>query len=322
LATQKTDSSGLAPEVRVIYDRNLLARLLPSLVWLLFGTPKPMPRNAGQSVQFRRFLSLPLATTPLTEGVTPSPDDLQMSTLSAQPAQYGKYVEVSDLLDMTAVDPIIVETGQLQGEQAGQTIDAVVRDQIMIGTTVQYAGTGHVARNQVTSSDKLTAAELRKAVRTLKKNNVRKITQMVNASTGVGTTPVNSCFVAIVDADTEFDIKQDVNWKSIETYAQAVGTLLPNEIGAIEEVRFMTTGQGKVFSGAGAAGADVHATLVLAQNAFGVINPTGVTTIVQPFGSGGTADPLAQRATIGWKAYFCAVILEQLAMLRIEHATS
>lgn len=321
MATQKTDSSGLSPEVRVIYDRNLLSRLVPALGWMLFGQPKPMPRNEGQSVQFRRFLSLPLATTALTEGVTPSPSNLSMSTVTTQPAPYGDYIEVSDILDMTAPDPIVLETGQLQGEQAGQTMDAVARDQVMVGTTVQYAG-GGAGRINVGSTNKLNLAEVQKAVKTLRKNNAKKIFGMINPSTGVGSVPVNATYVGIVDSDTEYDLKQDTAWKSIETYAAGAGTLLPNEIGKLDEVRFMVVGQGKTYAGAGAAGIDVHGSLILADSAFGIVNPSGVQTVVQPFGSGGTSDPLAQRATIGWKAFFSCVILQQLAMLRIEHATS
>lgn len=321
MATQKTDSSGLSPEVRVIYDRNLLGRLLPFLGWSLFGVPKPMPRNEGQSVQYRRFLSLPLATTPLSEGVTPSGSALSMSTVSTTPAQYGDFVEVSDLLDMTAPDPIILETGTLQGEQAGQSMDATVRDQVLVGTTVQYAA-GRVSRVTVASGDKINLAEVQKAVKTLRKNNAKKITQMINPSTGIGSVPVNSCYVGIVDSDTEYDLKQDAAWKSVESYAAGAGQLLPNEIGKLDEVRFMVVGQSKIYAAAGAAGIDVHATLILADSAFGVLNPNGVQTVVQPFGSGGTADPLAQRATIGWKTFLSAVILQQLAMLRLEHATT
>ena len=96
--------------------------------------------------------------------------------------------------------------------------------------------------------------------------------------------------------------------------------LLPHEVGALDEVRFVLSNNPQVFTGAGAAGIDVHATLVMGADFYGYIMPQNITMIVKPFGSSGTADPLDQRQTIGWKMYYTAVILQQLAGVRIEHA--
>src|ERR1044072_678450 len=193
-----TGTSTLSQELRTFYDRNLLQRLLPKLVWALFGQPKPMPRNEGQTVNFRRFASLATATTPLTEGVTPAGSELSISAVTVTPAQYGDYIKISDYLDFTAPDPILLEGGQILAEQAAETIDELVRDVVVAGTTVQYAGTAHSARNQITTSDKLNATEIQKAVRTMQVNRTRPITQILNASTGVGTKPVAGGYVGIV----------------------------------------------------------------------------------------------------------------------------
>jgi len=46
-------------------------------------------------------------------------------------------------------------------------------------------------------------------------------------------------------------------------------------------------------------------------------------TIVKPKGSAGTADPLDQISTVGWKVDgFAAKILQPLWMVRIEHAVT
>src|SRR5262245_10623679 len=111
----------MSPELRTYYDRNLLSRLLPALVYTFMGQVRPMPAHEGQSVQYRRFNSLPVATTPLTEGVTPGNEQPTISTVSATPAQYGDWVQVTDILDFTAPDPVLTEFGQLLGEQAGLT---------------------------------------------------------------------------------------------------------------------------------------------------------------------------------------------------------
>ena len=76
---------------------------------------------------------------------------------------------------------------------------------------------------------------------------------------------------------------------------------------------------------AGASGADVLATMIIGKDSYGCVDVGGsgnVKMIVKQLGSGGSTDPLDQRATAGWKALFTAVILEQLAMVRIESGVS
>ncbi len=75
---------------------------------------------------------------------------------------------------------------------------------------------------------------------------------------------------------------------------------------------------------AGAAGVDVYSTLVLGANAFGTTNVEGggLQTFIKQLGSGGTSDPLNQRATVGWKATKTAVRLVETFMLRVETAST
>lgn len=314
-----TATGGLSPELRTYYAKNLLSRLLPQLVYALFATEvEPMPTQEGQTVQFRRFNSLATATTPLTEGVTPTGSTLSMSTVNATPLQYGDFVAISDVLDMTAPDPILIRAGEVQGEQAGETFDETVREVICAGTNVQYAN-GRVSRVTVAATDVLTYAECKKAVRTMQTNKVKKLNAMVNPSTGIGTTPINASYVGICSPSTHYDLKSDAKWKGVESYASQTA-LLPGEVGAMDDIRFVMTQKAKVFSGAGATGADVHATLVIGQLSYGIVAPEGVQSIIKGFGEGD--DPLNQRSTSGWKGFWTAVILNQVALLRIEHGVS
>jgi N4-gp56 family major capsid protein len=320
MATMKTTTGSLSPELRTFYDRNLLSRLLPRLVWALWGQPKQMPAREGQSVNFRRFASLSAATTPLSEGVTPSGNSITVAEFTATPAQYGDFVEVSDYLDFTAPDPVFLETTDLLGEQAADTIDQLTRDVLMAGTTIQYANS-RVSRITVAAGDVLNDTEIMKVVRTMQTNKVKPITQILNASTGVGTVPVAGGYVAVISPAVLYKLKTatTTQFTPVHKYGSRDG-LLPHEVGALDEVRFVLTNNPKVFTGAGAAGIDVHATLVMGAEFYGLIMPQGVTTIVKPFGSSGTSDPLDQRQTVGWKMLYTAVILQQLAGVRIEHA--
>ena len=96
------------------------------------------------------------------------------------------------------------------------------------------------------------------------------------------------------------------------------------EIGTLEGVRFIETTEAKKFTNAGAGGIDVYSTLLLGENAYATtkIEGGGLETIVKPLGSGGTADPLNQRSTVGWKAMKVTEILSQQYMVRIETAST
>lgn len=76
----------------------------------------------------------------------------------------------------------------------------------------------------------------------------------------------------------------------------------------------------KIYSGDGAVGGlPVYSTLVIGADAYGVTDPKGtLQNITKPLGSAGTADPLDQRSTMGWKSFHLAKILADEWMVRIE----
>ena len=75
--------------------------------------------------------------------------------------------------------------------------------------------------------------------------------------------------------------------------------------------------------GATKSGKAVYCTLFVAQNAYGrtALKNGGLQHIIKQLGSGGTADPLNQRATTGWKATKVAERLVEEYMVRVEHCS-
>lgn len=219
------------------------------------------------------------------------------------------YLEISDILDMTAIDPVLDETADLLGEQAAQTLDSIARDILVAGTSVQYAN-GRASRATVAAGDNLTVLEIRKAKRTLKRANVKPLD--------------GGDYVAIVEPGATFDLQSDVKWEEPNKYAGGKA-IFDGEVGRLYGVRFVESSFAKKFAGAGAAAVDVYATLVFGKDFYGMVdieNSGAVKNIVKPHGSAGTADPLNQIATSGWKALFTVVRLEELACVRIEHTVS
>ena len=118
-------------ENAVFYDRTLLKRLVGSLHFAKYGQKRNISKNNGTEIDMRRFNSLAPVTAPLTEGVTPDGKEFTVTSVRATVKQYGDYVTVSDVLDMAGLDPVITEMAEVLGEQAAETIDNVIKEEMM-----------------------------------------------------------------------------------------------------------------------------------------------------------------------------------------------
>ncbi len=324
MPTNITTRSDIPAEVNVFYDEVALTRALPMMIHAAFGQKRQIRPNSGSdTIKFRRYSSLTVATTPLSEGTTPDGQKLSVTDITAQVNQYGDFVEITDKVQTESIDPVLVEVAEVLGEQQGATNDQLTRTILAAGTTVQYAD-GVGARASVAASNKIDEDEFDKAVRTLSSGNARKITGFSSVSPGQGTVPIPPCYVAIISEKTAYDARKLAGFVPVEQYV-VNAPMLPGEIGKVGLVRLCETTNAKVFTGAGSGDIDVHATIVLGSDAYGVIdlgNSQASTLIFKGLGSAGSADPLNQRQTLGWKEYFTAKILNDAFMVRIEHAVS
>jgi N4-gp56 family major capsid protein len=318
-----TTRTQIPAEVNNFYDRVMLTRAIPLFVHGFYGQLRKIDNRAGTNViKFRRYGNLTAATTALTEGTTPGGSQLSVTDITATALQYGDFVTITDIVNDQAIDPVLTDSSEILGDQMGDTNDQLARDILAAGTTIQYASTA-VSRVTVATAMTINDTEIKKAVKTLKNGKAKKITRIAGGGVNVGTIPINACYIGIVHPNSTYNLKAATGWAPVETYAANVGTLLPGEVGKLDEVRFIESTNAKVFTGAGAAGIDVYGTIILGADAYGVIdlgNSQASGVIYQGFGSAGSADPLNQRATLGWKEYFVAKILNDAFMIRIEHA--
>ena len=399
--TNTTLDAGLSDEMKTYYSMRLINLAEPELIHDQFGQKHPIPKNSGKTIEFRKYDSLPKALVPLTEGVTPAGQKLSMGVIRATIKQYGGYIELSDILELTAIDNNLVQATRLLASQAGRTSDTITREVLAGGTNVVYAG-GAKDRSELVGGDAteannkyLSVDDIRKAVRALKVMNAQKI---------------NGYFAGIIHPDTAYDLMSDKKWVDVKTYSDPDG-IYEGEIGKIEGVRFVETTEAKIFhapdlviadgsnaavrdltvksasgkvitvtealstnqaaaltgreilvgselmevasAAAGAAGAatitvkespattpaastviypgeggakgrDVYSTLIVGADAYGVteLEGGGLQHIVKQLGSSGTADPLNQRATAGWKLSKVAERLVEQYMVRIESAST
>lgn len=300
----------LSPEMKIYYEDRLIDYAEPNLVHDQFGDKYPIPKNGGKTIEFRKYSPLDKALTALTEGVTPTGNKLDVSTITATVDQYGDYIMISDVLELTAIDRNLEQATKLLGSQAGRTLDTITREVITAGTNVMYApqedGTEILSRATVAADSLLTVGLIFKAAAKLREMNA---------------VPVDDMFVAIVHPNVAADVMTSNAWVDVHKYATPEN-IYKGEIGQIGGVRLVQSTEAKIIGGAGANGISVYCTMVVGANAYAVteVQGGGLQHIVKQLGSAGTADPLNQRATTGWKALKTAERLVEEYMVRIEHA--
>jgi len=318
-----TTRTQIPKEVSVFYNRTMLLRAVPAFVHNRFAQVRDIPANSGSNViKFRVYGALTAQTTALTEGVTPTGKQLSVTDSEATVQYYGDYVTLTDVVLTETIDPVLTEAAEVLGEQAGASVDALARDVLAASTNIQWASTA-TQDSQVTSAMIINRSEVKQAVRNLRGNNARPVTSMINASTGWNTVPVGKSFIGIVSEDTAYDLDVAAGFIPVEKYPNK-STVMEDEIGSLANVRFIMTTNAKVAAGAGDNSIDVHYTLIFGKEAYAQTRISGKTlmNIVKPLGSAGTADPLNQRSTSGWKLSYVAKILNQGFLVVLRHAVS
>lgn len=226
-----TYSPGLAPSVIQYYDRAVLENMMPELVHTRDDQKRTLPLNNGKTIQFRRITALPPITEPLVEGVTPAGQTMTETAFVAMVKPYGGHIEVTDELNWYLIDNKHKEAAELLADQASLSIDTIARNAKNAGLNVQYAG-ANTARSTITASDKLTYADIKKAVRTLRRNNAKPF--------------ADGFFHAIVHPDVYFDLTSDTMWVDVAKY-QDKAKVEKYELGTIYKVKMFESTNAMIF---------------------------------------------------------------------------
>lgn len=316
----------ISPRTAAYAEKELLKRGLPYLVLEKFGQAKALPANSTKVIKFRRYSALSNTPVALTEGVTPSSQQLAVVDVTATLSQYGGLTTISDVILDTHEDQTLNEAVALLGEQAAQMIEKMRFGVLKAGTNVLYANGS--ARNAVNTE--LTVDIQRRAVRALKRQNTRFITTIVRSTPSYGTENVAPGFVALIHPDLEASVRSLTGFVPAEKY----GTMTPweNELGKCEDVRYVSSTIFEPFADAGGAkgtmlsttgtNADVYPILFVGRDAYGIVALKGAFAltpmVVNPKPS--DSDPLAQRGHVSWKGMQTATILNDAFMVRVECA--
>lgn len=308
--TNVAGQNQLSAEDATFYEKTLLTRLLPQLNFYKDARKKKLPKNAGRTMNFRKFNSLTAPSSSLTEGVTPDGNNLDITTITAAVKQEGDYITLSDLIKMTGIDPVVTETVATLGEEAGVVTDNRIQEALAKGTNVYFVGGATTRAGLESATTKyLTADDIKKIVRKLKKANAKKFP--------------DGYYHMQVDPDIAYDLMSDSAWVEVSKYAKPE-QMQKGELGKMHGMKFFETTNLKVVDSSDTASSkiDVHLAYAYGKDSYDCIdleNGGGKPKIIiKENGSAGSSDPLNQRGSVGWKSCFTAVITQPMALVRVE----
>ncbi len=241
VADTAVSTGDLSVEMKTFYDKTLLTLVGPKLVHEQFGQKRPIPRNGGRTIEFRGFKPLAKALTPITEGVTPAGRKLVAYNKTADIEQFGDYIEQTDLLEMTAIDNTIVEATKALADQAGRTMDTIVRNELVTGNQVYFvpkrSGGTETEVTSMTAIDATCLLHVKDVFRVaafLKKNNAPTI---------------NGDYVAIIHPYVAYDLMQEAGdvWMDVHKYTTPEN-IFRGEIGKLGGVRFVETTEAYIYN--------------------------------------------------------------------------
>jgi len=294
----------LAGEVKTYLEARFLKRSKYLLIHKEGGQKGTHDGGEGKAIKFSRYTRLPISETPLTEGANGNETSMALSNVTMTLAEYGRWVKIAKLLSLTSIDERDKEKIDVVAQNMGETLDQLVRAALYSGATAQLGG-GKTVLSNIASNNTMTTTELRKAIRTLKKNQAMRYD--------------DGLFLAKVGPDTSYDIMGDSVWVNAHTYKDGK-ELYMGEVGKIHGARVIETTNQK----SEASTVTVYSNIVHGANAFGVKDLQGdrPKLYIKTPNSGDTSNPLDRFHTAGWAATYAAKVLVAAWIVNIKTAAS
>lgn len=291
----------------------LLARSALKLVMAGVCDNIQMREGAGLTAYMVRYkrMNVPVAT--LTEGSTPSASTFQLEEVTVTLDQWGDYLEISDVAQLTAKHPLMQQAVELLADNAARVMDREITIVMLAGTNIQYGDGSVASRASITSSMKISDTVIGKVRVTMVDNGApprgdsARDAKQVAAS---GNFQKGGKYVAICGPQVIQDVMQPSTsfgtFVAAATYANAK-QLYSAEIGEWLGVRFVETNFIPKFVTLG------NATTAAATGS----NAGGITGLTLAVGSGSLSN-----ATYYWRVTRKDLLRGFEESLSIEHTTA
>jgi N4-gp56 family major capsid protein len=274
------------------YDKLLLKMLRQmEFHYAKYAVEKTLPRNYGDTINWRRFNKLGVTKTPLTEGVSPEGLEISGSEVTAVIAQYGNVMYFTDIIDLQQLDRVRQEYTVELGFQAKETMDEIVRDVLVAEGSAFFAGGATAITGLVTeATHRVNIDDFRKIVLGMKRGFIG------------GNRKAAGKYVALVAPEILFSLFDDPKVRDYMDFGQTNGMYNDGMIVDMFGIRFEEVlNSPYILTDSGDLAA--HDSIVIGEEAYAITKLEGqsLKVITKGLGSAGVEDPLDQRQSIGWK---------------------
>ena len=360
MATAITNSiTDVSEEVNYQLMRGLLSAARKRLPMFNGSLPgELMGKGSTRSVMWERIENLTAVTSAISEPIGNTA--WQNGRALVQPTKvtktaiankYGNAIQLTEEVDLLQMNVNAMALMETLGANAGESLNELMIDeyQTVTSTSIRYASNVASAGAIATAID---ANDIKWAVNHVNRNSGMKFMPEGTGSQNYNSQPIREAYYGICHPDVEEDIRgisSGGTFVGVEQYAGYTMTL-PGEIGTINGVRFCVTELSGIISADGgastttlryttaAANADIYDTFVYGREAMGTIalnaehtsdiykmydrTPSPIELISHAPGSAGAGDPYNEIASIAWKCWFAAEVLNANWLSRIRSGAS
>ena len=319
----------------------MTAELAQNLVFDRFATiQKALPQNSGKTVEFKKWIPMRdlMLANAIYKNYTGNPEGQNVAVLVDQNAynsiilpegssgtEQGQMKKTSVTTDifpigmwMTVTEETslfddmysVKENIKQYSEVASFYIDGFYRDTYINGAGHLQDISGNTAPDDDVTSTAFFDA-VKKISLQLRLSGAKYVSSILNSSPNVGTIPVWSRYIGVVNPMMGEALKDNVKFKPLEDYASGSVKPLENEIGMINDVRIIEN-ENMLIEETGTAGTYKGYMLILGKEHTANIPLRGkkrVEVIVKGLGTDDKSDPLNRTQTIGWKSWLGAYTL-------------
>lgn len=339
-----TTTGVIAGPVNVKFQVDLLRNAKSHCPYFLGTNPAEIMEHQGTfTAKWRRIENLTPVTSPLSEltgglafptrtGTQPTVTDI-----TATVQKFGNFIILNEEVDLVNFNGQTAKLAEVLGINAGQSLNRLQRNVMEDNSTTTFAATATTATG-LASGSFISVSEIQNVVNQLNRQDALKFRPRTEGSTSINTTPIRRSYWGICHSDVEEDVRSLTGFIAVERYAGQTA-VEQEEFGSVGGVRFIATSEGSIDLDTGVASTgsattnsrsengtryDVYSSLVYGQDAYGSLgfgtnhvretynagdSLPAVMMIAHARGSAGAADPLNEVATMGWKSWHAAVVL-------------
>lgn len=303
-------TKGGAGLVQYAYDRMLEFELRDEPLIRSVADKRPARQAMpGDVINLQRYVDLAQATSAISETTDISPSTVPTPTLTQITLQeFGNSALVTRKLQLTSLADVDPDVASLIARNMADSIDTVAMTELLNGTNVIYSSDGAALPDASTdgleSTDIITAANIRKAVAKMRKNN---------ASGKKG-----SLFWCGIHPEVSHDLRAATgagSWRLPHEYNSGDGKIWSGEIGQFEGAYFVESP--RLHNALNAGSVRVYKTILAGKQALAEAVAEEPHTVIGP-----VTDSLKRFRPIGWYGVLGFKVYRNEALYRIESASS